>query len=66
MIFFFSFLKHEKDEIFFIKICLKKILGFDCMHENKKYIFFEGENNLKVLRFFFNFSKKSCGETLVF
>jgi len=66
MIFFFSFLKHEKDEIFFIKICLKNFLGFDCMHENKKYIFFEGENNLKVLRFFFNFSKKSCGETLVF
>jgi hypothetical protein len=46
MIFFFSFLKHEKDEIFFIKICLNFFLGFDRMHENKKYIFFEGENNL--------------------
>jgi hypothetical protein len=43
MIFFFSFLKHEKDEIFFIKICLNFFLGFDRMHENKKYIFLKGK-----------------------
>jgi hypothetical protein len=38
-----------------------KLLGFDRMHENKKYIYFyflKGEINLKYLIFFEKFQRK--------
>jgi hypothetical protein len=36
---------------------LGKILGFNCMHENKIFffVFWENEINLKVLKIFYNF-----------
>jgi hypothetical protein len=39
MISIFYFLKHEKDAIFLMKICLENFLGFGLMHENKTFIF---------------------------
>jgi hypothetical protein len=38
---------------------LGKLLGFDHTHENKIFLFFYGEINLKILRFFLNISKKT-------
>jgi hypothetical protein len=60
IIIFFALLKHEKDAIFYMKICLENILGFGRMHENKIFFcfflcFLKREINLKVLRFFLNF-----------
>ena len=37
----------------FNKNMLGKFLGFDYMHENKKYIFFKREIDLKVFDIFF-------------
>jgi len=47
----FAFLKHEKDTIlvfFFMKICLKKLLEFGCMHERKIFFFLRKEINLEI------------------
>ena len=41
---------------------LGKLLGFDHTHENKLFLFFYGEINLKILRFFF----KHFEENMVF
>jgi len=49
---FFGFSKHEKMQSF-NKNMLGKFLGFDYMHENKKYIFFKREIDLKVFDIFF-------------
>jgi hypothetical protein len=50
---------------------LRKLLGFDRMHENKTFVFcfLKEKINLKILRFFFNFQKKNwkpSGENQVF
>jgi hypothetical protein len=59
MIFIFAFLKHEKyANLFFvfIKNMLRKLLGFDCMHENKIFLFFVcffKDINLEFFEFFY-------------
>jgi hypothetical protein len=54
-IFFFVFLKHEKDVLFFVfnKNILGKLLVFGRMHENKIFfIFLKEEINLKSFEIF--------------
>jgi hypothetical protein len=41
--FFFTFLKHEKDGIFFNENMLGKLLGFSRMHETRYFCFFKGK-----------------------
>jgi len=53
--------------IIFNENILRKILGFDCIHENKTllFFFFREEINLKIFRFFLDlqiFFEKCFGE----
>ena len=47
-------------KIQFCFFMLRKLLGFDRMHENKTFVFcfLKEKINLKILKFFFNFQKK--------
>jgi hypothetical protein len=46
---------------------LRKLLGFDRMHENKIFFYLlKGEINLKYLIFFLNFFRKVLEETRYF